>query len=221
MFQRPQDFGLPVSLVCAMSSVYFPAHVVLVFRRIVNVISTLSISNQYLLLKKAKSDEDPARYLHLAEKSTNVSNSPLLRELKGTQQSWWASGSNWGWPRFVLLESIANAKGFPLVSPSNSLIYLYIHTADAPLRPRWSWPALLSTSTETVTDAHGDTPPPSPTLQNHSKPDTPAKLPPTEPEHDPPFVDTIHRLMTNPALFEPLRTPRYPIVLCHGMPGVL
>jgi len=33
----------------AMSSVYFPAHVVVLFRRIVNVVSTISISNQYVL----------------------------------------------------------------------------------------------------------------------------------------------------------------------------
>lgn len=30
-------------------------------------------------------------------------------------------------------------------------------------------------------------------------------------------TDTIHRLMQHPALYEPIRRPRYPIVLCHGM----
>lgn len=29
--------------------------------------------------------------------------------------------------------------------------------------------------------------------------------------------DTIHRLMHNPVLYDPLRKPRYPIALCHGM----
>ena len=28
--------------------------------------------------------------------------------------------------------------------------------------------------------------------------------------------DQIHLLISNPALYEPLRKPRYPIVLCHG-----
>ncbi len=28
--------------------------------------------------------------------------------------------------------------------------------------------------------------------------------------------DQIHLLMNNPALYDPLRKPRYPIVLCHG-----
>ena len=29
-------------------------------------------------------------------------------------------------------------------------------------------------------------------------------------------LDEIHRLMQNPVLYDPLRAPRYPIVLCHG-----
>jgi triacylglycerol lipase len=28
----------------------------------------------------------------------------------------------------------------------------------------------------------------------------------------------IHQLLRNPALYDPLRTPRFPIVLCHGVP---
>ena len=31
-------------------------------------------------------------------------------------------------------------------------------------------------------------------------------------------TDEIHRLMQNPVLYDPLRAPRYPIVLCHGAP---
>jgi hypothetical protein len=31
-------------------------------------------------------------------------------------------------------------------------------------------------------------------------------------------LDEIHRLMQNPVLYDPLRAPRYPIVLCHGAP---
>lgn len=29
-------------------------------------------------------------------------------------------------------------------------------------------------------------------------------------------MDTIHQLLANPALYDPLRVPRYPIVLSHG-----
>ncbi|KAG5353918.1 hypothetical protein C0989_000161 [Termitomyces sp. Mn162] len=49
-----------------MNSVYFPAHVVLVLRRIVNVLSSISISNQYILLKQAQADEERAK-LHLIQ----------------------------------------------------------------------------------------------------------------------------------------------------------
>lgn len=31
-------------------------------------------------------------------------------------------------------------------------------------------------------------------------------------------VDEIHRLVQNPVLYNPLRAPRYPIILCHGAP---
>jgi triacylglycerol lipase len=30
-------------------------------------------------------------------------------------------------------------------------------------------------------------------------------------------IDAIHQLLLNPALYDPLRTPRAPIVLCHGV----
>ena len=36
------------------------------------------------------------------------------------------------------------------------------------------------------------------------------------PAHPP---DTLHQLLLNPALTDPIRTPRYPIVLCHGLYG--
>jgi len=41
--------------------------------------------------------------------------------------------------------------------------------------------------------------------------DPPAPQLPKEPRND-----TIKKLMLSPALFDPIRTPRYPIVLCHG-----
>ena len=41
--------------------------------------------------------------------------------------------------------------------------------------------------------------------------DPPAPRLPKEPSND-----TIKKLMLSPALFDPIRTPRHPIVLCHG-----
>ncbi|KIJ62664.1 hypothetical protein HYDPIDRAFT_93977 [Hydnomerulius pinastri MD-312] len=49
--------------------------------------------------------------------------------------------------------------------------------------------------------------------RNHSSP------PPPYPEDGFQNQDTIHRLMSNPALLNPIRAPRYPIVLCHGLYG--
>lgn len=48
--------------------------------------------------------------------------------------------------------------------------------------------------------------------------EAPRQSPPREPpiELDPIPLDIIHQLIQNPALYDPLRTPRYPIVLCHG-----
>ncbi|KAH8822564.1 alpha beta-hydrolase [Flagelloscypha sp. PMI_526] len=44
--------------------------------------------------------------------------------------------------------------------------------------------------------------------------------PPPGPGNDP-FkpLDIIHKLIQNPALYDPLRKPRFPIVLCHGLYG--
>ena len=60
-------------------------------------------------------------------------------------------------------------------------------------------------------------------LSPSSDPNSGSGLPgPPEPV-DPPRegrenVDAIHRLMQNPVLYDPLRAPRYPIILCHGAP---
>lgn len=51
----------------------------------------------------------------------------------------------------------------------------------------------------------------------HASLDAPKPAPPdAEPESEPP--DIIHQLLRNPVLYNPLRTPRNPIVLCHGIP---
>ena len=87
-----------------MNSVYFPAQVVLLLRRIVNVISTLSITNQYLLLKQANVDEQWA--------TSKVTNSPSLKHTPPIESSdidmqwpWWDYRRDWEWPRLVLWES--------------------------------------------------------------------------------------------------------------------
>ncbi|TFY67674.1 hypothetical protein EVG20_g3856 [Dentipellis fragilis] len=79
--------------------------------------------------------------------------------------------------------------------------------------PRLRWSSRLSLFGSTITDSHKpaqedtDTSPPSPT----STPPRPAKPRP------PP--DTLHQLLQCPVLYDPLRAPRNPIVLCHGLYG--
>lgn len=78
-----------------MNSVYFPTHVVLVFRRIVNVLSSLSISNQYILLKQAQADEEPTKF-HV--KALKASSQPL-RDLQGREWPALTSLKSWDWRR--------------------------------------------------------------------------------------------------------------------------
>ncbi|KZV64141.1 alpha/beta-hydrolase [Peniophora sp. CONT] len=86
------------------------------------------------------------------------------------------------------------------------------------LSPRRTRPELESTPSRDHTPSHSPTPsseqrpraPPPPKEKKEKK-----KLPTPPRGRD----STIHKLMQNPALRDPLRAPRYPIVLCHGLYG--
>ncbi|KAF9009321.1 alpha/beta-hydrolase [Hymenopellis radicata] len=135
-----------------MSSVHFPVRVAALFRRVVQAVSSLSVSNQQLL------------------KDSSVSDEP---KQDSSWRSWWSSEERWYWH-------------LTQVDPN-------------------AWFAFnLSSLTEvssTYSSGLGTFPP------------SPGDIPPRE------SSDTIHRLIQNPALYNPLRTPRYPIVLCHGLYG--
>ncbi|KAF8349398.1 Alpha/Beta hydrolase protein [Amanita rubescens] len=76
---------------------------------------------------------------------------------------------------------------------------------------KWSWPPILSyLETELQSSNNGPSPPP--TIGGSGKK---PKMRLQRPE--PP--DTVHLLLQNPTLYDPLRTPRYPVVLCHGLYG--
>ncbi|GLB38160.1 putative triacylglycerol lipase [Lyophyllum shimeji] len=179
-----------------MNSVYFPAHVVLVLRRIVNVISSLSISNQYLLLRQAQADEERIRH--------RTSPPSSRKRVSLRESSSWPSCLTWDWPRLVWSDTGA-------VNDSGSL-----HSPGS----RWSWPALLSIFAQQDTQTQTDDPPPPPKPHKSDRRSAPrTKLPSPEPTQAPASPDTIHQLMHNPTLYDPLRAPRYPIVLCHGLYG--
>ena len=124
-----------------MQTVWFPVPVAALFRRIVNVVSALSISNQYL---HSTPDPDPPQPRPSA---LQWSNSPTAdtRAHRGR--------------------------------PSTSYSYAY---------------------SEVAADLPEVTERPNPDTSSSSR------------------TDQIHQLINNPVLYDPLRKPRYPIVLCHG-----
>ena len=63
-------------------------------------------------------------------------------------------------------------------------------------------------------DSRRDSKSPSGWGARQPEPSNSSSHPPEGPKYD--SVDAIHRLMQHPALYDPLRKPRYPIVLCHG-----
>jgi triacylglycerol lipase len=86
----------------------------------------------------------------------------------------------------------------------------------------WRWPSLDSIHIN-MTSPKDEPPKPqgnprrrrtnsSPTARNFDH-----DLKPSSGEKPIAAADIIHNLLQNPALYDPVRTPRYPIVLCHGM----
>ncbi|GJE92665.1 hypothetical protein PsYK624_088200 [Phanerochaete sordida] len=122
-----------------MQTIWFPAPVGVLFRRLVNVVSSLSISHHYLAQRSEGSDPNAS--------SATVK---ILAWLPWTART-----------RFALATDGNSSQGDP--EPERK---------PAP-RPR------------------------------------PANRP----------VDVIHRLMQSPALYDPVRAPRHPIALCHGLYG--
>ncbi|KAJ3801958.1 alpha beta-hydrolase [Lentinula aff. detonsa] len=166
-----------------MSSVYYPTQVVVLFRRLVNVISTFSISNQYLL-KHAKP-------------GNNQLESVNGKEQEGSDWSWWVFKASWKWPWLI-----------------SELDWRQVH---------WSWPRISLSSCQMLSITEDLYPPvtlssgPSPSSSSSRKDSS-------RPRQDPSFdknkePDTIHKLLRNPVLYDPLRLPRNPIVLCHGLYG--
>ena len=212
-----------------MSSVYYPAHVVLVLRRIVNLISTLSISNNYLLPKSTITDTDRGIVAHSTVNAplSVISSSPFVRH----NELWWPWSfrqHDWNWISLRLLSSTTIPQESMVTSLAEGAQFRYTFTispqlshssessSSRSLKRQWSWRSLLTTSAQTASlpdmEDPPPTPPPPPPQRKQEEAPNPSPLLP----HHPPLPDTIHQLMQNPPLYNPLRTPRYPIALCHG-----
>ncbi|KAF7329923.1 Ubiquitin-related modifier 1 [Mycena kentingensis (nom. inval.)] len=130
-------------------------------------------------------------------------------------------------PVVVLLRRLFNA--FSTLSVSNQYLR---QKADAEGPSSKKPLQSASFATDVQVDTPRDTGPPpqsspsQPPLRPHPQP---RKAPQPEPEPRPQTrpepeqaqepLDTIHQLLLHPALFDPLRVPRYPLVLCHGLYG--
>jgi hypothetical protein len=103
-----------------MNSVYFPAPVALILRRLANVLSTLSISSQYLLTKRAQAEELDITVEQDGKQSPTEDPTPsswdIIRALRIVEWPTWMSRSAWEWPQFMtsgdlqLAEEVASLK---------------------------------------------------------------------------------------------------------------
>ena len=79
-----------------MTSIYFPAHVLILFRRLVNVVSTLSISNHYISHAHSESDGVPQIVGPLDNlKQAAYRRRPSLEVCGSSAWSWCAIRSTW------------------------------------------------------------------------------------------------------------------------------
>ncbi|KAJ7093983.1 hypothetical protein B0H15DRAFT_831481 [Mycena belliarum] len=180
-----------------MSGISFPVQVALLLRRLVNVISTISVSNQCLLQKRTAAEERTALEREGRQPTRTALNS--LRNLDWRSMLWNTPAG-----------SIVNSTRLSFPPASSSLSW-------------WSWPTLAMSaqgqrdSEQLEGFAHN------PPAKRHRPRQVPKSTPPEpsqpEIEKDPSKLDAIHQLLLHPALFDPLRTPRYPIVLSHGLYG--
>lgn len=201
-----------------MNNVFFPAEVVLILRRLANVISTLSISNQYLLPRRGQVEEweetaANAKQTLAVDKDCKSSSLSSLRDVDWPA---WMKRKRWIWPESMTISSAQRS-----ASSAAGL--------EAPNLLRGELQFLSNNSSHYSASASsvendGAEPSKPPDGQNSSLPQSHSPRPSNRSNISPRprkdkeggDADIIHQLLQNPALYEPMRKPRYPIVLCHG-----
>ena len=198
-----------------MSTIWFPVPVATLFRRLVNVISTASIAHHYLLPSKSSPasddfplelDLDPRSISRLlwenalpAPPRTTRAADDLDGILKGARER----------THITLSFSSPHARTHAIAFSGR----LSIPWPRWPLRLSLLYPSSRSAqqlAEPPRTDGDGGrSSAPIPRSNRNRHP------PPTEKQqHE--NRGAIHRLMHSPVLYDPLRAPRFPIVLCHG-----
>lgn len=204
-----------------MSNIWFPLPVALFLRRVVNVLSTLSITHHYLFPSPPRStnadseknaQDDPSHsspWVGRVPQSLNrlgqhgVERHVLPPEISLLDHILQGTVQNFG-PNY-LLNFLFGYIAFWFHWPTQLSHY---HPASGSKSNGYAEQLSGSTKTEgdrisPYSDPNGSPEPPKPTDRAR------------EERHN---VDEIHRLIENPVLYNPLRAPRYPIVLCHGAP---
>ncbi|CAK5278131.1 unnamed protein product, partial [Mycena citricolor] len=185
-------------LVAAMNGIAFPVQVALLFRRLVNVVSTLAVSKQYSLWDQRTVEE---------------------HEKQGTTD-WNLTENKLG---SSCAQSSSDSRSSTLLAPSpivSQTSWTNLSFAAEPLGGYQS--SLPSTTDRTLPPSRSPVPIPWPQPRKPShepSPNPPRSQNTDQPSRDPAELDIIHTLLANPALADPIRVPRYPIVLCHGLYG--
>ncbi|OJA14186.1 hypothetical protein AZE42_06508 [Rhizopogon vesiculosus] len=142
------------------------------------------------------------QYLTSRVRTDTSHNNPEAPDvITASKDSWWnpLSRNKWDWLRVGLLVDSA------LEQPLAARRCFFVDDAR-------TWPLASKLSTESHV-----TPPDTLSVRSELLSE---KLPPTTPsEPERGSDDTIHLLLRNPTLYDPIRTPRFPIVLCHGLYG--
>ncbi|KAJ7601141.1 alpha beta-hydrolase [Mycena floridula] len=177
-----------------MSSLYIPAQITAALIR--RVVSALALSQQYLVQPK----------------SELLAGEPRLREIHPVEppnSRWRSLVPNWPSARRTPNDHVDKMPSLMDLGSSRS------PSSDIPCSPP---------SSREPTIPEPPNKPPNRQLSTQPAPSTKPE-PATKPEPNRPPQeeiepeDIIHKLLANPALFDPLRAPRSPIVLCHGLYG--
>jgi len=111
-----------------MNSVYFPAPVVLILRRLANVISTLSISNQYLLTKPARSEELEGRAEDEKQSPSAEESAPSSWDtIRALREVEWPTRNTWEWPQFMISNGPHLAVDPSLKVPDLTVQCVFLH----------------------------------------------------------------------------------------------
>jgi triacylglycerol lipase len=190
-----------------MHNLCIPGTVAIFFRRVVHAVSTLStlsIAQQYHALQGTPKPENTV----LGESQPPPKTGETTLFSSEIAQKWIRAWSQVAPLEEQLTRGTKYSSTFANFS-STTAVGLSLPW----LNSRWSLPPKAERIVETtVPHTEVNDTSPSPEANKSASPN------PGGQRHRDPHMndDVIHQLMYNPALYDPLRKPRFPIVLCHG-----